>query len=145
MLTQAALPHLRQQSGRVISVSSGAAIKVMPGWAAYCASKAALNHFARLLAEEEPTITSIAFRPGAVDTAMQATIRRDGAEGMPADLYAKFVRYHQEGELLPPEVPACALAVLALHARREWSGAFLPWNNEPVQSLVRRYACGSGA
>lgn len=141
MLTQAALPHLRQREGRVISVSSGAAVSAIPGWAAFCAAKAAVNHLTRVLAEEEPSITAIAFRPGLVDTAMQATIRREGASGMPEEVYARFVRLFQEDQLLPPEVPGCALAVLALFAPHEWSGAFLPWNAEDVQSLVRRYGC----
>jgi NAD(P)-dependent dehydrogenase (short-subunit alcohol dehydrogenase family) len=141
-LTQAALPYLRQVEGRVINVSSGAAVSIIPGWAAYCVAKAALNHFTRALAEEEPSITAIALRPGVVNTDMQAAIRRDGAAGMPADVYARFVRYFEEEELLPPEVPACALAVLALFAPHEWSGLFLPWNHEDVQSLVRRFACG---
>jgi NAD(P)-dependent dehydrogenase (short-subunit alcohol dehydrogenase family) len=144
MLTQAALPHLRQRNGRVINVSSGAAINVIPGWAAYSAAKAALNHLTRILAEEEPDITAIAFRPGVIDTAMQATIPREGASGMPEEVYARFVRYHESGELLPPEVPGCALVILAFYAPHEWSGAFLPWNNEDVQSLVRQYACSPG-
>lgn len=141
LLTQAALPHLRQRKGRVINVSSGAAVSAIPGWAAFCASKAAVEHLTRVLAEEEPEITAIAFRPGLVDTAMQATIRREGASGMPAEVYARFVRLFEDDQLLPPEVPGCALAVLSLFAPREWSGAFLPWNAEGVQSLVRRYGC----
>jgi NAD(P)-dependent dehydrogenase (short-subunit alcohol dehydrogenase family) len=141
MLTQAALPYLRQVQGRVINVSAGAAVNPYPGWAAYCSAKAGLNHFTRVLAAEEPEITAIAFRPGVVDTAMQATIRREGAQGMPAEIYAQFVRRFEEEELLPPEVPGCALAVLAFHAPREWSGAFLPWNHEEVQSLVRQFGC----
>lgn len=145
VLTRAALPLLRQCHGKVINVSSGAAINAVQGWAAYCSAKAALNHFTRLLAEEEPEITSIAFRPGAVETAMQAVIRQEGAQGMSEERHASFVRRHKEGELLPPEVPGCALAVLALYAPREWSGAFLPWNREELQSLVRKFACGSGA
>ena len=144
MLTQAALPYLRQCKGRVINVSAGAAVNVYPGWAAYCCAKAGLNHFTRILAVEEPEITAIAFRPGVIDTAMQATIRREGAESMPDEIYARFVRLHEEQELLPPQVPGCALAVLAFHAPREWSGGFLPWNHEEVQSLVRRFACSPG-
>jgi NAD(P)-dependent dehydrogenase (short-subunit alcohol dehydrogenase family) len=143
-LTQVALPHLRRTSGRVINVSSGAAMKAVPGWAAYCAAKAALNHFTRILAEEESGITAIAFRPGAMDTTMQATIRLEGATGMPEDLYTYYVRRYEEGQLLPPEVPGCALTVLAFHAPHEWSGSFLPWNQEDVQSLVRRFACAAG-
>jgi NAD(P)-dependent dehydrogenase (short-subunit alcohol dehydrogenase family) len=144
MLTQAAMPYLRRSQGRIINVSAGAAVKVFPTWAAYSSAKAALNQFTRVLAAEEPEITVIAFRPGAVNTAMQETIRREGAQVMPADVYARFVRYYEEDGLLPPEVPGCALAVLSFYAPREWSGTFLAWNSEEVQSLVRQYACSPG-
>jgi NAD(P)-dependent dehydrogenase (short-subunit alcohol dehydrogenase family) len=141
MITQRALPHLREQQGRVISVSAGSAVRVFPGWAAYSVSKAALNHFTRVLAEEEPAITAIAFRPGMIDTAMQATIRQDGLVGMPSNLHKRFVRHYDAGELLPADLPACALAILALYAPHEWSGSFVPWDDPEVQSLVRRFGC----
>ena len=144
MMTRAALPHLRRQKGRVINVSSGAAESAVPGWGAYCVSKAAVTHLSRMIAAEEPDVTAISFRPGVVDTEMQAVIRRDGAEGMPGEVYERFVRYHRYGELLPPAVPGCALAVLAFFAPPKWSGAFLSWDDEQVQSLVRRYACSGG-
>ena len=81
--------------------------------------------------------------PGVVDTAMQATIRSEGAAGMPREEYERFVAYHRHGELLPPAVPGCALAVLAFYAPPSWSGAFLSWDEGQVQSLVRRYACSA--
>jgi NAD(P)-dependent dehydrogenase (short-subunit alcohol dehydrogenase family) len=135
-LTQAALAHLRERAGRVINVSSGAAVNTIPGWGAYCTAKAAINHFTRSLAAEEPDITAISFRPGVVDTDMQAVIRRQGEKGMPAEEHARFVRYHEEGALLPPEAPARALAVLALHAPSAWSGEFIQWDEDRVQKLV---------
>ena len=144
LVTQAALPHLRQCGGRVINVSSGAAVSVMEGMAAYCAAKAAVNHFTRVLAEEEPEITALAISPGVMDTDMQRTIRREGGRGMPPETHARFVRYHEEGELLPPEVPGCALAVLACNAPHEWSSAFLAWNDPRVQSLVVQFGCSPG-
>ena len=136
LLTHFALPHLRQQGGRVISVSSGAAVSAVAGWSAYCAGKAALNHLTRVLAVEEPEVTFVALRPGVVDTEMQAEIRRHGEEGMPAEKYQRFVRYHKEGELLPPELPGEALAVLALRAPAAWSGEFVQWDEARVQALV---------
>jgi len=142
-LTRFALPHLREREdlhqggGKVINVSSGAAVRATEGWSAYCTAKAALNHFNRVLAAEEDTIVAVAVRPGVVDTAMQAAIREEGREGMPADSHRRFVAYHEEGELLPPEVPGRVLAVLALHAPAGWSGEFLSWDDEPVQALVR--------
>jgi NAD(P)-dependent dehydrogenase (short-subunit alcohol dehydrogenase family) len=143
LLTRAALPYLRERKGRVINVSSGAAVNAVPGWGAYCLSKAAVTHLTRMIAAEEPDVIAISFRPGVVDTEMQATIRREGARGMPAEEYERFVAYHRRGELLPPAVPGCSLAVLAFYAPPEWSGRFLSWDEEQVQSLVRRYACSA--
>jgi NAD(P)-dependent dehydrogenase (short-subunit alcohol dehydrogenase family) len=144
LMTRVALPHLRKRQGRILNVSSGAAVHAIPGWGAYCLAKAAINQFGRMLAAEEPEVTCLSFRPGVVDTAMQATIRREGARGMPGEVHERFVRYHQAGELLPPEAPGCGLAVLALYAPRAWSGEFLSWDEEQVQALVRRYACAQG-
>lgn len=137
-LTHYALPHLREARGRVINVSSGSAVSVTEGWSAYCAAKAGLNHFTRVLAAEEPQVVALAFRPGVVDTEMQRTIREQGRDGMPAQSHQKFVQYHEQEELLPPEVPGRALVALALAAPHEWSGEFLRWNEERVQTLVLR-------
>ena len=138
-LTQAALPHLRKQKGKVVTVSSGAAVRVIEGWSAYCTAKAAINHFNRILASEEKDITSLTFRPGAVNTEMQAIIRDEGEEGMPPETHERYTRMHREGQLLPPEVPGRALAVVCLHAPWEWSGDFISWDEEKVQSLVEQY------
>jgi len=134
-LTQVALPHLRENNGRVVNVSSGAALDPIAGAAAYSVAKAALNQFTQALAGEERDITAIAFRPGVVDTEMQALIRRTGEEGMPPEVYESFVRYHREGELLPPEIPGRAGAILALYVPHAWSGEFLSWNADKVQAL----------
>jgi 3-oxoacyl-[acyl-carrier protein] reductase len=48
-LTRAALPHLSRQGGHVFMVSSLAGSNPIAGMAAYCASKAALDHFAHCL------------------------------------------------------------------------------------------------
>jgi NAD(P)-dependent dehydrogenase (short-subunit alcohol dehydrogenase family) len=135
--TRYALAALRRRRGRVVNVSSGAAVKATEGWSAYSAAKAALNHFTRVLAAEEPEVLALSFRPGVVDTAMQAEIRDEGAAGMPAESYRRFVRYHEEGELLPPEVPGRALAALALSAPHAWSGDFVSWDEARVSALLR--------
>lgn len=139
MLTQAALPHLRASKGRVINVSSGAAVSAIAGWSAYCASKGALNQFNRSLALEEPDITAISLRPGIIDTEMQAQIRRQGTTGMPTQVHQRFVGFHQAGQLQPPEVPGRALVALALHAPHQWSGEFVSWDEERVQSLTQNH------
>ena len=136
-LTRAALPYLRTAAhGRVISVSSGAAVRAVAGWSAYCASKAALNHFTAVLAKEEPSITALAVRPGVVNTAMQQALREGGEEVMPQEEHDRFVALYEEGHLLPPELPAKVFALLALHAPRHWTGRFLSWDDEEIQLLL---------
>jgi NAD(P)-dependent dehydrogenase (short-subunit alcohol dehydrogenase family) len=134
-----ALPHLRARRGRVVNVSSGAAASPVPGWSAYSVAKAAINQLTRALAEEAPDVVALALRPGVVDTEMQAVIREEGATGMPAERHQRFVRLHEQGELLPPELPGRALAVLALYAPPAWSGEFLQWDEEKVAALVAQH------
>jgi NAD(P)-dependent dehydrogenase (short-subunit alcohol dehydrogenase family) len=135
-LTHFALPYLRRSHGRVVNVSSGAAVSVVAGWSAYCAAKAALNMFNQVLAVEESEITAVAVRPGVVDTEMQAIIRQDGQAGMAPEAHGRFLAYHSQGELLPPELPGRALAVVALHAPQTWSGRFVSWDDPEVESLA---------
>jgi NAD(P)-dependent dehydrogenase (short-subunit alcohol dehydrogenase family) len=137
LLTQAALPHLRRAPhGRVINVSSGASVRAVPGWSAYCTSKAAINMFTAVLAAEEPEITALALRPGVINTSMQQTLREQGAEAMSPETYQRYVQLHRVGGLLPPEKPGRALATLALAAPRAWSGRFIQWDAPEVQELV---------
>lgn len=135
LLTQAALPHLRQRNGRAIHISSGAAINAIPGWGAYSVAKAGLNHFNKILAAEEPNITTLTVRPGVVDTEMQALIRNEGSGAMPPERYTYFVDLHRQGKLLPPEKPGRAVALLALHAPPAWSGEFIQWDDERINRL----------
>ncbi len=137
LITQAALPHLRRApQGRVINVSSGAAVRATAGWSAYCTSKAALNMFTAVLAKEEPEVVALAVRPGVVDTAMQAELRTRGERAMKPEVYRRFIDYHRRGELLPPELPGRALAALALKAPLSWSGRFISWNDLEVEALL---------
>lgn len=138
LLTRAALPWLREHRGRVINVSSGAAEYGLPGWGAYCAAKGALNQLTRVLAAEEPAVTAVAVRPGAVDTAMQGVIRERGATGMAPEVYKRFVKKYEDGRLLSPEKPGAAVAALALYAPPEWSGDFVAWDEARVQALLAK-------
>jgi NAD(P)-dependent dehydrogenase (short-subunit alcohol dehydrogenase family) len=69
-VTRAALPHLTRRGGHVFMISSLAGQNAIAGMAAYCASKAALDHFAACLMLEVRhqgvKVTTIA--PGSVDT-----------------------------------------------------------------------------
>jgi NAD(P)-dependent dehydrogenase (short-subunit alcohol dehydrogenase family) len=128
-LSRAAIPHLRRAGGRIVNISSGAALKAIQGWSAYCVAKAALTHFTRQLAAEEPDITSVALRPGVVDTAMQSLIRQAGPQVMTAAQSAYFQALKDQGALLDPDVPARAAAWLALSAPAALSGAFIDYDD----------------
>ncbi len=73
-LTRAAIPHLASRGGQVVMISSLAGQNAIAGMAAYCASKAALDHFATCLMLEVRQrgirVTTIA--PGSVDTSFGA-------------------------------------------------------------------------
>jgi NAD(P)-dependent dehydrogenase (short-subunit alcohol dehydrogenase family) len=69
-LTRTALPHLTRQGGHIFMISSLAGVNPIAGMAAYCASKAALDHFAASLMLEVRhsgvKVTTLA--PGSVET-----------------------------------------------------------------------------
>ncbi|EXJ58188.1 hypothetical protein A1O7_05613 [Cladophialophora yegresii CBS 114405] len=120
-----ALPWLRQTKGRIIFTSSGAAQNAYPSWGAYGASKAAINHLTMTLKNEEPDVTTVAIRPGVVDTAMQKDIRESFLSNMDERDQQKFRSAKEEGKLLPPEKPGNVIAELAVSAERELSGLFI--------------------
>ncbi len=131
-LTRFALPSLRNTQGRIVNISSGAAHTPIASASAYCASKAALTHFNRVLAEEEPQVTAISVRPGVVDTPMQAQIRHEGSKTMDAIQYAYYVDLKAKDQLEPPEIPARSIAWLALHAPHGMSGEFRNYNDPDI-------------
>ena len=131
-MAKAAIPHLLKQEGRMINVSSGAANIPVPAGSAYCASKAALVQFTRVLAAEEPSLTVLAVRPGVVDTEMQALVRREGNKAMSPEQMAYYQSLKTEGGLEPPSVPARSLAWLSLHAPRDWSGQLLNYDDSQI-------------
>jgi NAD(P)-dependent dehydrogenase (short-subunit alcohol dehydrogenase family) len=136
-LIRAALPALRNAEGRVVNISSGAARKPIGAWSAYCAAKAALTHLTAVLAVEEPRITAVALRPGVIDTAMQALIRREGPEAMDPEKAAYFRQLKQDGRLEPSWMPARSAAWLALHAPKELSGRFVEYDDPRIADPAR--------
>jgi NAD(P)-dependent dehydrogenase (short-subunit alcohol dehydrogenase family) len=131
-MAKAGIPHLLKQKGRIINVSSGAANTPVQAASAYCASKAALVQFTRVLAAEEPFLTVLAVRPGMVDTEMQALMRREGPKEMAPEQVAYYQSLKTEGELEPPAVPTRSIAWLSLHAPSDWSGDFLNYDDTQI-------------
>lgn len=91
---------------RLINVSSGAAVHAIPGAGAYCLGKAGLEMLTLAVAAEQGAdgITAITIRPGIIDTPMQAFMREQSPEQVPAvDMFREF---HASGSLVPPDVTA---------------------------------------
>jgi NAD(P)-dependent dehydrogenase (short-subunit alcohol dehydrogenase family) len=121
------LPKLRKSKGSIVLVSSGAAVNAYSAWGAYCISKASINMLASVLAVEEPLITSVAIRPGVVDTLMQNQIRETGVEMKDQD-HEKFVGLKNENKLLDPDVPGYKIASFAANPKFALNGKFLDWS-----------------
>ncbi len=113
-LTAAVLPGMLGAGwGRVVNISSGIAAHPagMVRGNAYATTKAALEaHTVNLAAELRGTgVTVNAYRPGGVDTAMQAWIRRQDPGRIGAALHERFNQNFAEGTLITPEHSAAAL------------------------------------
>jgi NAD(P)-dependent dehydrogenase (short-subunit alcohol dehydrogenase family) len=68
-LTQLVLPRLTD-GGRIINVSSDAAVEAYEGWGGYGSSKAALDHLTAVLAAEHPDLRIYSVDPGDMRTDM---------------------------------------------------------------------------
>jgi NAD(P)-dependent dehydrogenase (short-subunit alcohol dehydrogenase family) len=99
--------------GRIVNVSSGivASPGSMIGGNAYAATKSALEAHSRNLAAElaGTGVTVNVYRPGGVDTAMQAWIRSQDPARIGAALHDRFLQSYASGSLLTPEASAAAL------------------------------------
>jgi NAD(P)-dependent dehydrogenase (short-subunit alcohol dehydrogenase family) len=84
-LLQLVLPALRRAGGRVLLISSDAAVEAYAGWGGYGASKAALDQLAAVLAVELPDLRVSAVDPGDMRTDMhQAAFPGEDISDRPA-------------------------------------------------------------
>jgi NAD(P)-dependent dehydrogenase (short-subunit alcohol dehydrogenase family) len=105
MVSQEVIPHMIDSGGgRIVNVTSGMAEIVMPFFGAYGASKAALNHMTRTMAEElrglEIQVNGL--DPGVMDTSMQEEIRGLGPEVLGNHIYEQFNSFKEGGHLSSP-------------------------------------------
>lgn len=137
LCARAVLPQMLERgSGRIINVSSAVAERNLEGASAYNASKAALERFSGTLAAEVKNkgVVVTTFRPGQVDTSMQAEIRRT-----PAHLFPKVARWEQvyaQGLLHHPIKPAQAILWLASHFGRDCHGQLVELDDPGFQQRV---------
>jgi NAD(P)-dependent dehydrogenase (short-subunit alcohol dehydrogenase family) len=84
-LFQMVLPALRNAGGRVLDISSDAAVEPYAGWGGYGASKAALDQLSAVLAVEHPDLRIYAVDPGDMATDMhQAAFPGEDISDRPA-------------------------------------------------------------
>ena len=77
-------------------------------------------------------MTALTVRPGVVDTGMQAVLRNEADNALPVDRIAYYQQLKERGELEPPEIPARAIAWLALFAPPDFSGDFLDYDDPRI-------------
>jgi NAD(P)-dependent dehydrogenase (short-subunit alcohol dehydrogenase family) len=70
-LVQRALPSLRAARGRILNVTSDAAVEAYEGWGGYGSSKAALEALTGVLAAEHVELRVYSVDPGDMNTRMQ--------------------------------------------------------------------------
>jgi benzil reductase ((S)-benzoin forming) len=106
---------------QILNISSGAAQYAIASWSMYCGSKAALNAFNEVFAQElrsngvnDTHVFAIA--PGILDTEMQATIREKSKEDFPD--VERFIQYFENEELVSPEEVAKKLYFVVENANQ---------------------------
>jgi benzil reductase ((S)-benzoin forming) len=82
---------------RVLNISSGAGQKPYQGWSAYCAGKAGLDMYSRVMDAEQDSVRVASIAPGIVDTGMQETIRGSNDTAFPT--HSEFVQIFESGGL----------------------------------------------
>jgi benzil reductase ((S)-benzoin forming) len=111
-----------EQQSRITVISSGASMRPIGSWSAYCVSKAGLDMWSRCMAEEgrANNISSISIAPGVVDTSMQKEIRSVPSEDFPS--LKTFIDLHESGHLASSETVASQLFPLVTGHTMEQSG-----------------------
>src|SRR5258706_9222742 len=100
---------------RVLNISSGLGRRAMAGQAAYCATKAGMDHLSRALALDEAQHPNgakvVSLAPGVIDTDMQIALRAGDPAGFPEQ--ATFIALKEKGQLTSPD-DAAALVLAYL-------------------------------
>jgi NAD(P)-dependent dehydrogenase (short-subunit alcohol dehydrogenase family) len=136
--------HLRGRvgGGVLVNLSSGAGSRASEGWAAYCASKAAVDLATEVVGLEERAhgLRAYAVAPGLVDTDMQALIRSTPVEAFPSG--DRFRRAYDEGAFNSPawvadylvglvDDPGAAGGAVRLRVPDQTAGVRRDQNGEP--------------
>ncbi|MFC6997696.1 SDR family NAD(P)-dependent oxidoreductase [Rufibacter roseus] len=97
--------HRKDVEKMIVNISSGAGQKAKDGWAAYCASKAALDMLSQTAQLEQDKLGTgvkvFSLSPGIIDTEMQEQIRE--ADPVQFSSVQQFRDYKANGDLAAPE------------------------------------------
>ncbi len=138
-LLRTVLPGMRERNrGRIINISSGAAVNPMERTGAYSTTKAGLDMMTRQLGVElaGSGVVTISLYPGIVDTAMQTDIRRQPAHKVGQAVVSRFQNYYTSGQLLSPEVVGQVIAALAGEGGKSFHGQVINISDPAVQALL---------
>jgi len=115
--------------GSIVNLSSGAAIRPLEGWSAYCSAKAGLHMLTRAVALETAgkNIRIFGFQPGMTDTNMHVLVRASGINPL-----SKTPREN----LYPTAHPALAIAYLLTPAADDLVGQEFSLRDEPFRQRL---------
>lgn len=115
--------------GSIVNLSSGAAIRPLEGWSAYCSAKAGLHMLTRAVAleTEGKGIRIFGFQPGMTDTYMHVQVRASGINPLS--------RTPREN-LYPTAHPALAVAYLLTPAADDLVGQEFSLRDEAFRSRL---------
>jgi NAD(P)-dependent dehydrogenase (short-subunit alcohol dehydrogenase family) len=115
--------------GTIVNLSSGAAIRPLEGWSAYCSAKAGLHMLTRAVALEtaDKGIRVFGFQPGMTDTYMHVQVRASGINPL-----SKTPREN----LYPTAHPAMAIAYLCTPAADDLIGQDFSLRDEAFRARL---------
>jgi NAD(P)-dependent dehydrogenase (short-subunit alcohol dehydrogenase family) len=118
--------------GTIVNVSSGAALRPLEGWSAYCSAKAGLHMLTRAIALETAGqgIRVFGFQPGTTDTGMQEVIRASGVNAI-----SRIPR----ADLTPVAHPAAAIVYLCTADADDLNGQEFSLTDEPFRARLGLY------
>jgi 3-oxoacyl-[acyl-carrier protein] reductase len=115
--------------GTIVNVSSGAALRPLEGWSAYCAGKAGMAMLTRAIMLEEGAngIRVFGFQPGTTDTDMQVLIRASGMN---------IISQIPRANLTPVAEPAVAIVYLCTPDADDLVGAEFSLRDEAFRKRI---------
>ncbi|MEX1018157.1 MAG: SDR family oxidoreductase [Litorilinea sp.] len=139
LMTRNVLPlMIEQQYGRLVHISSGAAVRAFAGWSAYCTAKAGLDMMNKVLAVElaDSGVTTNCLYPGLVNTEMQSDIRSVDTSESTLD-FSLWQNAYERNELRSPQDVARSIFWLAGPWSADVTGQVFDVRDEAFATRIR--------